>query len=464
MNTPCNSGEPPASRTLPNHCRPRPRVLKLALLVAGCAVGGAAHALEFGPDGMFSINGFGEVVVTRANNQCPKTFPKLYGYSTSGCQFDPDGDRQRIWADDVVPGRPLRTRDTVFTQTQLWLGAKYDLGNGYKVKGTLSQNWRDGTVDTPGFWREKNVAISHEDYGALTVGHMVSRTWAFADYPYGTNLGLAYTWAATGAGYRNLTQAVRYTSRKLDVANGDLVLEATYDRGNTAFTIHKPRFVELWAHYGVEALSVDAMFQDTRNGAPSAFGAGVFKGLFYSPIADSKVGGSGQSVAVIQATYQLNPTIELSGALRHNRWSGAYAAIVVNGPPQQWNNMFNVDWGGTLNGVANPGYPASSTDFSLGARYRMDKWTFATGLAYLGKASTNNPLERGQSNSALVNTLKADYAYDQNLSFSVFAGMIHFRHQGLSPLSMPSNATLNNIDSRATKAGNWFGVSAKYSF
>ena len=230
------------------------------------------------------------------------------------------------------------------------------------------------------------------------------------------------------------------------------------------FRSHKPRFIELWAHYGKQDLAIDAMFQDTRNGGPSAFGANVFKGLFYDPIADGKVGGSGQSVAVVQATYQLSPTVELSGALRHNRWSGAYAAIVVAGPPQQWNNMFNVDWGGTLNGVANPGYPASSTDFSLGARYRMEQWTFATGLAYLGKANTSNPQERGQSNSALVNTVKAEYAFDRDLSFSVFAGMIHYRNQGLSPLSMPSNATLNNIDSRATKAGNWFGVSAKYSF
>ncbi len=448
----------------PVRCRIRLRALECALLVAGCSFGGASHALEFGPDGMFSLTGFGEVSLTRANNQCPQIHPSSFGNRASGCQFDPDPDRQRIWADDVVPGRKLSAKETVFTQTQLWLGAKYDLPNGFKLKGTLSQNWRDGVADTRGFWREKNVAMSHEDYGTLTVGHMVSRTWLFADYPLASNLGLSSAWAATGAGYRNLTQAVRYTSRTLDIADGDVVLEATYDRGNTAFKIHEPRFVEFWGHWGREGLSIDAMVQDTRNGGPAAFGASVFKGLFYNPVADSKVGGSGQSVAVLQATYQLNPAIELSGGVRHNRWSGAYAVIVIAGPPDQWNNMFNVNWGGSLNGVANPGYPASSTDFLLGARYRMDKWTFATGMTYHGKASTSNPLERGQSNSALVNTLQAAYAYDQNLTFTVFAGMIHYRRQGLAPLSMPSNATLNNIDSRATKAGNWFGASAKYSF
>ena len=77
------------------------RILRLAFLpvlkrglVAGClALPGLTHALEFGPDGMFSVTGFAEVSLTRANNQCDK------------CQFDPDTDRQRIWTDDVVPGR-----------------------------------------------------------------------------------------------------------------------------------------------------------------------------------------------------------------------------------------------------------------------------------------------------------------------------------------------------------------------
>lgn len=426
--------------------------MSLAALAVSAAP--ASHAIDFGPDGMFSLNGLGEVTITRANNQCPLV----------DCQISPETDRQRIWADAVVPGRVLTRDDTVFTQTQLWLGAKYDLPRGFKVKAMLSQNWRDGEADAPGFWREKNIALSHEEYGTLTVGHMVSRTWLFSDYPYGTNLGLSYAWAASGAGYRNLTNAVRYTSRVFDVAEGDLVLEATYDRGNTDFKINKPRFLELWAHYGKGDLSLDAMYQDTRNGTPSAFGGSVFSGLFYDAAADGKLGSSGQSVALVQAIYQLNRNIELSGAVRHNRWSGAYAAVALDGPPVQWNFAFNVDWFGSLNGIANPGYAARSTDLSLGARYRMEKWSFATGAAYFGKASTSNPSERGQSNSALVNTLVATYAYGNGLEFSVFSGMIHYRNKGLAPLSMPSNAMINGIDSRVTKAGNWVGIGAKYAF
>ena len=38
-----------------------------------------------------------------------------------------------------------------------------------------------------------------------------------ADYPYGTNIGMADVWGASGAGYGLLTGALRYTSRLFDV-------------------------------------------------------------------------------------------------------------------------------------------------------------------------------------------------------------------------------------------------------
>lgn len=425
----------------------------MTAVAAAFAVPGASQAFNFGPDDMFSLNGFHEITVTRNTNQC----------TGRTCQFDPEPNRQFIWADDVVPGRKLSTKGTVFNQTQFFLKAKRDLPNGFKITGSLSQNWRDGKADTPGFWREKNVALSHEEYGVLTVGHMTSRTWGFADYPFASNIGMSSAWAGYGAGYRNLTQSIRYTSRVLDVADGDLVLEATYDRGDTAFKIHEPRFLELWAHYGKGDWSFDAMLQDTRNGVPSAFGAAVFKGPFYSPIADSKIGGNGQSVLVLQTTYRVNPVLELSGGVRHNRWSGAYAAIVVPGVNAQWNNPFNVDWGGAINGVPNPGYPASSTEMILGARYYMDKWVFSTGMLYYGKAHTNNPSNRGQDNSALLNTVGATYNFSQDLEFNVGAGMLHFRNKGLAPLSFPAHNFLGH-DSRAAKASNQFGVGVKYRF
>ena len=391
---------------------------RLSVIVSALCVAFPASAIDFGPNDMFSLTGFAEVQFGRANNQCPG----------GSCQISAETDRQKVWADAVVPGLKLSSAGTSFTQAQFRLSAKHDLGKGFKIKGTLLQNLINGSVETPGFWREKSIELSHEEYGTLTLGHMTSRTWMFADYPFSSNFGLVQAWANSGAGYRNLTNSIRYTSRTMDVAGGDVVLEATYDRGDTAFKINKPRFFELWAHYGKGDLSVDAMYQDTRNGVPSAFGAAVFNGPFYSTAADGKLGNSGQSVALLQATYQLNKKVELSAGIRRNKWSGAYQAVALAGPPIQWNNPFNVDWFGfDANGVAHPGYPARTTDILLGARYRMDKWTLHTGAVYYSKASTSNPVERGQSNSALVNTIGATYAYGNGLEFSVSAARFGWR-------------------------------------
>jgi hypothetical protein len=88
----------------------------------------------------------------------------------------------------------------------------------------------------------------------------------------------------------------------------------------------------------------------------------------------------------------------VSAGLRHNRWSGAYAVQLTQGALAQWNNPFNVDWNGAdANGVRNPGYAAQSTDVMVGVRkYISPKLVGHLGVARLGKASTDNPSERGQ--------------------------------------------------------------------
>ncbi len=411
-----------------------------------------AMAIDFGPEGMFSLTGFGKVEVQRGSNHC------------TDCQLYPTENKQRLWADDLVPGRPYGTSNTHVTLFQPWLGAKYDLGGGFKANALLSQRWRDGAEDIPGFWYEKNVAISHDDYGSLRMGAMTTRTWSIADYPYGTNLGVADVWGSSGAGYGLLTNAVRYTSRIFDVAQGDLVLEASYDQGNRNFKVHKPQFLELYAQFHKGDLVLDAMYQDSRNGNPQAWSHGPFTSLTPNVADDTKVGGSGQSIAMVMGRYQVNSQIEVSGGLRGNRWSGAYAVITQPGVSAQWNNMFNVDWNGQLNGVANPGYAATSTDWMIGARYKTGPWTASTGMVHLGKASTANPSERGQSNSANVNTVGLNYNYNNGFQVYGFVGMVTYDRLGLAPMSMPGNAAFTNVDSRVTRSGNWAGLGAVYVF
>jgi predicted porin len=409
----------------------------------------SARAIDFGP---FSLTGFAKAESVRGSNQCPT------------CQRFANEDKQRFWADELVPGRPYETKTNTVTLFQPYLGFKQDLGLGFKVSGLLSQRWRDGKEDIPGFLYEKNIALTHEDYGSLRIGGMTTRTWALADYPYGTNVNLADAWGSSGAGYGILTNAVRYTSRKFDVLGGDLVLEATNARGNTNFKIHKPKFLEIYTQYHHGDLVIDTMYQDTRNGNPQAWSHGPFTGPTPNAADDSKVGGSGQSIAMAMARYQYDNQLEIQGGIRRNRWSGAYAVITNPASPAQWNNMFNVDWNGTLNGVANPGYPATSVDVMTGMRYRLGKWVASSGLMHLGKGRTNNPSERGQSNSATIGTLGLMYEFGHGVSFYVHAGMVHYAKRGLSPISMPSNSAFTNVDSRVTRNGNWAGLGIVYVF
>ena len=433
----------------------RPRLSLRAALLATLLLPATGQALDlnFGP---FTLTGFAKAEVTRNNNDC------------SACQLFPDEDKQRVWADEIVPGRPYETTTNTVTLFQPYLGAQFDLGGGFKLYGLLSQRWRDGKVDVPDYLFEANIAIGHEDYGSVRLGSMTTRGWSIADFPYGSDIGLAFEWADSGAAYGLLKYAARYTTRPFDVAGGDLVLEATYSPGNTDFKIHKPQFWEIWAQYRNGPLGLDFIWQDTRNGRPVAFGQSPFSALSTDPDDDSKLGGSKQGIAMLMGRYDLGSGFEVTGGVRRNYWSGAYAVVVgPRAPGQQfdrWNAMFNVDWGGTRNGVPNPGYAATSVDYLAGLRYRFGEWIASTGFAYLGKANTDNPSERGQSNWATYNTAGLQYDFGNGLFVYGLAGLVHYGHLGLSPVSMPGNAAFTKVDSRVSRNGNWVGLGTVFVF
>ena len=282
----------------------RSRTASLALACA--SLSGAAGAVDFGP---FSLTGFAKADANWVSSYCP----------LKDCQVEKFAGRHFVWSDELVQGVGYGAGNVNVWQFQPFLGAKFDLPGGFKLSGLLSQRWRDGQADQKGFWYEKNVAVSHEDYGSIRLGAMTTRTWMFADYPFATDIGLSGPWASSGAGYGLLTRAVRYTSRQFDVAEGDLVVEGTYDIGKAGFKRNKPRFWELWFQYRKGDLGLDVMFQEGKNGEPVAFGKAPFSNLFYDSRFDQDLGGSSQGIAMILARYKLDAKLELYGGLRANR-------------------------------------------------------------------------------------------------------------------------------------------------
>ncbi len=450
---------PPPLRQHRNTAPPAARgtwARRCAFGLAALGFAGSAAAIDFGP---FTLNGFVKAEFTRVSSLC----------KDNACQVEPLAGKEFHWADELVQGKGYGNGTTHVTLVQPYLGAKFDLGRGYKLSGLLSQRWRDGKPDFAGILYDRSIALEHEDYGALRIGAMTTRAWSMADYPFGSDIGLADAWGSSGAGYGLLTRAIRYTSRPFDVAEGDLVIEGTFDFGKRGWHRNKPRFLEVWAHYGKGDLSLDLMLQHARNGTPSAFGHGPFTSLFYDRRFDESLGGSSQGIAMLMGRYRYNSQIELLGGLRANRWSGAYAKLLesrtVNpGGYDIWNNPFNVDWSTDLGGGIYKGYSARSTDVVVGARYKFGRWTASTGMLYLGSASTDNPSERGQSNAATINTVGLDYDVQQGLRVYANAGMVHYQRLGLSPTSMPSNSAFTNTDSRIRRNGNWFGAGVVYTF
>ncbi len=432
-------------------------LLRASLSAAALCLPLAAVAIDFGP---FTLTGFAKAEFTRVSSYCP----------LKECQVEQFAGREFIWADELVQGRSYSAGTTHVTLAQPYLAVKFDLPRGFRVSGLLSQRWRDGKEDFKGFWYDKSVAISHEDYGRLSVGAMQTRAWSMADYPFGSDIGVGDPWASAGAGYGLLTRAVRYTSRIFDVAEGDLVAEVTYDMGKSGWDKNKPRFWELWLQYRRGDLGLDLMLQDGKNGGPVAFGHAPFTSLFYDAQFDKDLGGSSQGIAMVMARYKVDSKLELSAGLRGNRWSGAYAKFLqsktVNpGGFDIWNNPFNVDWSKDLGGGVYKGYPATSVDLVLGARYKIaPKWTAHTGMVHLGAAATDNPTNRGQSNSATFNTIGLGYDYGQGLQVYGLAGMVNYAKRGLAPISMPSHQAFSSIDSRVKSRGNWFGAGATFTF
>ena len=431
--------------------RPLRSTLPAVLCVLGLGAGTAAQAFELGP---FSLTGFVKASAGHVSNGC------------EGCQRDPAAARHFIWADDLVFGKKYGSLTTDSVQIQPTLGVKFDLPQGFTLSGAYSQRWRDGEVDLPGVVYERSATLKHEYYGTVQIGNFRSRGWNRPDFPYASDVGQT-AFSDSGAAYGILTKAVRYTSRELFIADGNVVLEFTYDQGDTNFKRNKPQLFEFWALWGGGPLVVEAIVQSAKNGAPAAFAKAGFTGLTPFPERDDQqLNGSSQGVFMLLGKYQIGTAYEVSGGLRFNRWSGSYAVPLTTGALAQWNNPFNVDWGGVdANGVPNPGYSARSTDLMLGLRkYVNPKVVAYTGLTYLGKAQTDNPSERGQSNAALFATVGASYDVGGGLKLSGSLNGVSYARKGQAPLSMPAHDAFSNVDSRIANRGYWVSVEANYQF
>ncbi|HVN43027.1 MAG TPA: hypothetical protein VMT50_09610, partial [Steroidobacteraceae bacterium] len=106
-------------------------------------------------------------------------------------------------------------------------------------------------------------------------------------------------------------------------------------------------------------------------------------------------------------------------------------------------------------------------DFMLGASYTRQLWTYTLGGVQMNKASTRNPMEWGQNNTATFLDLGAYRQMPEiykNVQLYGTIGRIIYGHQGPAPLSMPSNISDGNVDPRVSRSGNIFTIGANINF
>jgi hypothetical protein len=196
--------------------------------------------------------------------------------------------------------------------------------------------------------------------------------------------------------------------------------------------------------------------QSAKNGEPVAWGKAPFGGLTPFPDRRPLLGSSSQGMFMLLVRQVIGTAYEVSGGLRFNRWSGAYAVQTDPGPLGRWNNMFNVDWGGfDANGVPNPGYAARSTDFMLGLRYRInDKLWPAPAWCTWARPAPTTPASVARATRRCLHgwvRLQPSTSRPERLGT---VSAYQFGRKGQAPLSMPAHNAFTNIDSRVANRGN----------
>ena len=437
-------------------------------------------ALDIGP---FSIIGFAKGEVSYASYQCEDSY---------SCQLIKDDDRQRGWVDEIDPDKPFDNDFGQFSLLHLYIKTqKFHLGNGFKFSALVSQRWRDVHVydregdtptkweDIPGIWYDRNISFEHEYYGSLQLGNFPTRGWGLADFPYGSHIGLADAWGASGSGYGINSRAIRYALPILDIFEGDFRFEYTYDFGDADYKIFTPQFHEIWINYIRDGVIFDLIYQYAINGQPGAWSHGPFRGItseaqYEQKLKDAGVEENKQTMLVLMSHFPVLPTTYLYMGVKHNTWSGMRAVQTKFIPDTDgdgrdnslWNNMFNVNWhgeNGNTVGQGDKGYAASSTDAMFGVRHRWhNKWTANGGVVHLSQAKTDNPIERGQSNSATIIATGLGYQIIPKWSLYGAASFVNYGHKGLAPLQMPAHSSFTGVDSRLTQSGQGFTIGMEY--
>jgi len=366
---------------------------------------------------------------------------------------------------------------------QLTLGLSHEFDNAVKIEAKTSARMRNWDADIYDNWMtDAFVGASHPKYGSLQVGKMASRSWTRSDsfaYP----LGLSSPWAESGAGYGLYPEAVRYATRDFEIPIGKIRFEASYAQADKRKPLNHaslvegppdPKLYEVFIQYSNEKNLVELIYQHSDGGRQSSFSKGAFygaQGNTNGPVSSPDYHAPSENVLILQGNYWMNERWKFTYGLKRSEWSGQ-AQQCDYGPVSDVQSACFWDQAGfNYSSDLNKMYNAVEYDAIVGAGYTRGKWTFTAGGVFMNKASTSNPTEWGQENTALFLNLGIyrdlpELSIAKYFKMQVYGGLgrVTFGRQGPAPLSMPSNIAFGGVDPRTSESGNYLNVGANLNF
>ena len=445
----------------------------------------------------YEIGGFGKVEWGRAA-QAPKLVPDdLSTYKN---------DNRNALTSVPVAQTSRGAKKSQLSMQQLTLGVSRETDSAVALEAKMTYRWRaDGVTDFfkapdvdyksgPGFggadFTEKWLGIGRPDLGSLKLGTQLSRSWARSDsfsYP----VGMSSQWANSGAGFGILPESLRLTSPMFEDGTGKISAEITLARNglNTqnvdpalvalGSSPTKPDLKELFLQYSNDKNLVELVVQSTAGAKQTAFGKSALIGWIGDPDNLSptnplprKALKPSQSVVILQGNQWPNPQNMMTWGVRRSQWSGSavtcnYDKNLVVGP-KTGNCVYDVDPGFNYGpeSANYRGYRASSWDAMLGWSHYQGVYTYTISGVYFGPSNSDNPIEWGQSNSAVSLSLGlARKVPEVHKGLTVTAGLTfaQFKKLGPAPLSMPNNSFLG-INSLYDKSGQSISMGATWVY
>jgi hypothetical protein len=445
--------------------------LSRSLAVATLLLAAPAQSAQFGP---LEIVGFAKDEYYVCDN-CSAGLVNESPYDPRGV-LSPPVPMLNQGGDSENTGRNLLL-------AQLTLGLSYEFDNAVKIEAKTSARMRNGEEDIFDNWfTDAYVGASHPKFGTLQVGKFSSRSWSRSDsfaYP----LGLSSPWAESGAGYGVYPEAVRYGTKEFEIPIGKIRFEASYAQADKRKPLNPsslvegppdPKLYEVFIQYSNEKNLIELIYQDSTGGRQSSFSKGAFygaQGNTNGTVSSPDYDEPSENVLILQGNYWMNERWKFTYGLKRSEWSGQAQQCDFGPVSPVESQCFWDQPGFNYSSDLNKMYRAVVYDAMLGAGYTRGKWVYTAGGVFMNQASTDNPVEWGQDNTALFMNLGIyrdlpELSFSKYFKMQVYAGLgrVMFKRQGPAPLSMPSNIAFGGIDPRTSESGNYLNIGANLNF